>query len=95
MTIWIREFRNSHTGRRYEVASSEPHLPLLRRRLIAECGREPGWDNESIYEHQVGFDLRLRGDLRQIEIKELPSPYHHMLRGPAICAGVAGDNATT
>jgi hypothetical protein len=42
----------------------------LRRRIVHECGNEPDWENESIYEHQVALDAQLSGAHPTVEIKE-------------------------
>ena len=54
---WIRTFRNTRTGKTFEVASNEQYLPPLRRRVVKECGGEPDWENENVYEHQ-GLDVK-------------------------------------
>lgn len=69
MVYWIRRFRNRHSGETFEVTSDEQYLPSLRRRIVMECGREPDWENESIYEHESGLDMKLEGDHQQIDIK--------------------------
>jgi hypothetical protein len=69
MVYWIRRFRNRHSGETFEVTSDEQYLPSLRRRIVIECGREPDWENESIYEHESGLDMKLEGDYQQIDIK--------------------------
>jgi hypothetical protein len=63
MVYWIRMFRNIRTGETYQVTASEAYLPPLRRRIVEECDGAPEWENESIYEHQAGLDIRLPGSL--------------------------------
>ena len=58
---WIRTFRNNRTDG--EVTASEAYLPPLRRRIVEECGGDPDWENESVYEHQIGLDFMRPGDL--------------------------------
>jgi hypothetical protein len=69
MVYWIRTFRNKRTDKIFEVASDERYLPPLRRRIVQECGGDPDWENESIYEHQQ-LDMKRDGEHPKIEIKE-------------------------
>jgi hypothetical protein len=69
--IYVRNFRNKPTGKSFEVVSDEPYLPPLRKRLVQECGCEPDWENESIYEHEAALDVNYEGQHQKIEIKEL------------------------
>jgi hypothetical protein len=70
IVYWIRTFRNTRSGKIFEVASDEQYLPPLRRRIVQECGREPDWENESIYEHQVALDAQLPGEHPTVKVKE-------------------------
>jgi hypothetical protein len=67
IVYWIRTFRNTRTGKTFEVASNEQYLSPLRRRVVKECGGEPDWENESVYEHQ-GLDVKWPGEHPNIEI---------------------------
>jgi len=71
MVYWVRSFRNTQTGKAFEVASDEPNLPPLRRRIVQECGCAPDWENESIYEHEAALDMQLDGEHPQIVIKDV------------------------
>jgi hypothetical protein len=70
MVYWVRTFRNTQTGKIFEVTSDEQYLPSLRKRIVEECGGQPDWENESIYEHEAGLDMRLEGSHPKIEIVE-------------------------
>ena len=70
MVHWVRTFRNTRNGKRFQVASDERSLPTLRRRLVQECGCERDWENESIYEHQA-LDVKFPGNHPKIDIQEL------------------------
>jgi hypothetical protein len=72
MGYWVRTFKNTPTGKMFEVASDEQYLPRLQERIVKECGGDPDWENESIYEHQA-LDIKLDGSHPKIEIVELPS----------------------
>ena len=71
MICRIRVFRDARSGRTFEVVSDEQHLPSLRRRLVQERGCEPDWEDESIYEHQVGLDIKFPGEHAKLAIREL------------------------
>jgi len=73
MVYWERWFRKTGTDEAFKVTSDEQYLPPLRRRIVQECGREPDWDNESIYEHQAALDREHEGPHPTIEIEELRS----------------------
>jgi hypothetical protein len=71
MVYWVRTFRNTQTGKAFEVTSDEEYLPPLRRRIVKECGREFGWEDESRYEHEPGLDIRLDGEHPTIAIRDV------------------------
>jgi len=56
MIYILRAFKHVPAGEVYEVAASESYLPPLRRRIVQECGGDPEWENENVFEHQVGLD---------------------------------------
>lgn len=70
MPILDRTFRNTQTGRSFSVTSDEEYLPPLRRRLVQELCCEADWENESIYEHQLGLDIKRDGDFPGLTITE-------------------------
>lgn len=70
MVHWVRTFRNTRTGKKFQVLSDERSLLTLRRRLVRESGCEPDWENENIYEHQA-LDVEFPGNHPKIEIQEL------------------------
>lgn len=70
MAYWVREFRNTRTGKRFRVASDEAYLPPLRRRIVGEYGGDIDWENESVYEHQQ-LDMKLDGGHRNIAVDEI------------------------
>ena len=51
------------------MASDEQYLPKLRRRIVQECGGDPDWENESIYQHEA-LDMKRDGVHPSIVIKE-------------------------
>lgn len=65
MTYVLRTFKHVLTGEVYEVAASERYLPPLRRRIVKECGGDPEWENESVFQHQVGLDITRDGDIHR------------------------------
>jgi hypothetical protein len=69
MVHWVRTFRNTRTGKTFQVLSDEHSVPTLRKRLVRECGCELDWENESIYEHQH-LDVEFPGNHPKIDIQE-------------------------
>jgi hypothetical protein len=68
---WVRTFRNTQTKTTFEVTSDEKYLPPLRKRIVEECGREPGWEDDSRYEHEPGLDIQLDGEHPTIVIRDV------------------------
>jgi hypothetical protein len=63
MTYLKRIFVHLPTGEVFEVAASESHLSKLRRAIVEDCGGDPEWVNQTIFQHQVGFDIEKTGDI--------------------------------
>jgi hypothetical protein len=70
MTCVMRIFVHVLTGEIYEVAASESHLPTLRRRIVEDCGGDPEWKNETIFQHQVGFDVEKTVDIESPVVRK-------------------------
>jgi hypothetical protein len=71
MTYWTRTFHNPFTKQSFEVTSDEKNLPALRARIVRELGKDPEWENESIYVHQPGLDHSSEGLHPNIVLKEV------------------------
>jgi hypothetical protein len=63
MAYRIRTFRDLRTNDVYEVAASEQYLQPLRRRIVQECGGDPEWENESVFQYQAGLDVEMPGEI--------------------------------
>jgi hypothetical protein len=69
----VRIFKHIPTGDIYEVVASEKYLPPLRRRIIEQCGGDPEWENESVFQHQVGLDVPMDGTINKPVVTERSS----------------------
>jgi hypothetical protein len=71
MAYWIRTFHNLHSKKFFEVTSDETNLPQLRARIVSDLGKDPEWEDESIYVHQHAFDHQCDGQHPNIELREV------------------------
>ena len=35
----------------------------LRLRIVQECGGDPEWENESVFQYQAGLDVEMPGEI--------------------------------
>jgi hypothetical protein len=71
MTYWTRTFHNPFTKQFFEVTSDEKNLPTLRARIVRELGKDPEWEDESIYVHQHALDYQSDGQHPGIDLREV------------------------
>ena len=60
MVYWIREFKNSKTGKRVRVYSEAQDIPSLRREAANHFG-DQGWLDDQIYKYDARLDMKRDG----------------------------------
>ena len=73
MAYWIREFTNVKTGARFRVSSAIHYIPPLRRE-IAKKLNDQQWEDDNLYKHDAGLDMKLEGLCPERMALGCPSP---------------------
>jgi hypothetical protein len=70
MAYWIREFKNAKTGARFRISSAIHYIPPLRQE-IAKKLNDQQWEDDSLYKHDAGLDMKLEGLCPELAVEWL------------------------
>ena len=95
MAYWIREFTNVKTGARFRVSSAIHYIPPLRRE-IAKKLNDQQWEDDNLYKHDAGLDMKLEGLCPElaVELDRLQSDPHPQAGRGVVHGDQTGQSAT-